>query len=459
LSPLELRLLMSPEAPIVLLRRRIDVSSAIAPGNPYLGVLLPYTPLHHLLMRELGFPVVATSGNLSQEPICIDEHEAMERLAHIADEFLMHNRPIVRPVEDSVVRVMLGRPLILRRARGYSPLPLTVRQKMPRMLATGAHLKNAVAVSIGKQVFLGSHVGDLETSEAVDAFEKSAAGLIALSETPIVRVACDAHPDYASTQYAERLSIPRVPIQHHFAHVLSCMADNDLDWPVLGVAWDGAGLGDDGTIWGGEFLRVESGRFTRVAHLRTFRLPGGDRAAREPRRVALGVLYEIFGDTLPDEPLIQMLRRGVNSPRTSSAGRLFDAVASIVGIRDRCGFEGQAAMELEFAADAAPSDDTYPMKLEGGILDWEPAIRLILKDKWKAAARFHNTLADAIVAVAQHVSEERVVLSGGCFQNRYLTERTVMKLIEAGFKPYWHQRIPPNDGGIAVGQIVAASWS
>jgi hydrogenase maturation protein HypF len=250
-----------------------------------------------------------------------------------------------------------------------------------------------------------------------------------------------------------------VTVQHHFAHVLACMADNELDGPVLGVAWDGAGLGDDGTIWGGEFLRVESGRFTRVAHLRTFRLPGGDRAAREPRRAALSVLYEIFGDTLPDEPLIQMLLRRVNSPRTSSAGRLFDAVASIVGIRDRCSFEGQAAMELEFAADAVPSDGTYPMKLEDGILDWEPMIRLILNDTPKAAARFHNTLVGAIVAVAQRVGEERVVLSGGCFQNRYLTERTVTQLIQAGFKPYWHRRIPPNDGGIAVGQIVAASWS
>jgi hydrogenase maturation protein HypF len=354
---------------------------------------------------------------------------------------------------------MLGRPLILRRARGYAPLPLTINRDTPRMLATGAHLKNAVAVSIGKQVFLGPHVGDLETSEAVNAFEKSAASLIALHEKPIVRVACDAHPDYASTQHAERLSIARVPVQHHFAHILACMADNDLDGPVLGVAWDGAGLGDDGTIWGGEFLRVEGARFTRVAHLRTFRLPGGDRAAREPRRAALGVLYEIFGDTLADETLIQMLRRGVNSPHTSSAGRLFDAVASIVGIRHRCSFEGQAAMELEFAAAAAPSDETYPMELEDGMLDWEPMIRLILQDPSKTAARFHNTLAEAIVTVARHVGEESVALSGGCFQNRYLTERTVTKLIEAGFKPYWHQRIPPNDGGIAVGQIVAASWS
>jgi hydrogenase maturation protein HypF len=458
-SPAELQLLMSAEAPIVLLRRRVDVSPAIAPGNPYLGVMLPYTPLHHLLMRELGFPIVATSGNLSQEPICIDDHEALVRMAHIADEFLMHNRPIVRPVEDSVVRIMLGRPMMLRRARGYAPLPLMINLEMPRLLATGAHLKNAVAVSMGNQVFLGPHVGDLETSEAADAFEKSAASLIALHEKPVVRVACDAHPDYASTQHAERLSIPRVRVQHHFAHVLACMADNDLTGPVLGVAWDGYGMGDDGTIWGGEFLRVESGRFTRVAHLRTFRLPGGDRAAREPRRAALGVLYEIFGDALPNEPLVQMLRRGVNSPRTSSAGRLFDAVCSLIGIRDRCSFEGQAAMDLEFAADASPSDDKYPLEFDRGILDWEPMIRLILKDASKAAARFHNTLAEAIVTVARHVGEECVVLSGGCFQNRYLTEQTVTKLIETGFKAYWHERIPPNDGGIAVGQIVAASWS
>jgi hydrogenase maturation protein HypF len=459
LSEMECSLLRSPAAPIVLLRRRVDVTPAIAPGNPYLGVMLPYTPLHHLLMRELGFPVVATSGNLSQEPICTDEREALDRLGGIADEFLMHNRRIVRPVEDSVVRVMFGRPLILRRARGYAPLPVTVRRECPRTLAVGGHLKNAVAVSVGKQIFLGPHVGDLDAAEAVDAFEQSTLSLVALHERAIARVSCDMNPDYASTQYAERCAVPRAPVQHHFAHILSCMADNDLDGPVLGVAWDGAGLGADGTIWGGEFLRVENGRFTRVAHLRTFRLPGGDRAAREPRRAALGVLYELFGDKLPDEALVQMLRRGVNSPRTSSAGRLFDAVASIVGLRDRCSFEGQAAMELEFAAEAAPSDDVYPFEIDNAVVDWEPMIRSILHDPSRAASRFHNTLAAAIVTVAQNVGEERVALSGGCFQNRCLTERTLTKLVEAGFKPYWHQRIPPNDGGLAVGQLIAASWS
>ena len=458
-SPLESGLLRSPESPIVLLRRRVEVAPAIAPGNPYLGVMLPYTPLHHLLMRELGFPVVATSGNLSEEPICIDEREATERLGNIADEFLTHNRTIVRPVDDSVVRIMMGREIVLRRARGYAPLPFTLKREMPRTLAMGAHFKNAVAVSMGRQVFLGPHVGDLESSEASDAFEKSVAALGALHEKAIERVSCDAHPDYRSTQYAKRLLLPCVPVQHHFAHVLACMADNDLDGPVLGVAWDGAGLGTDGTIWGGEFLRVESGHFTRVAHLRTFRLPGGDGAARQPRRSALGVLYEIFGDTLPDEALVRMLRRGVNSPRTSSMGRLFDAVASIIGVRDRCSFEGQAAMELEFAAEREPSEDTYPLDLRGGVLDWEPMIRMILKDPSNAAARFHNSLAAAIVAVAREADEECVVLSGGCFQNRYLTERTVKALRTAGFKPYWHQRIPPNDGGIAVGQIVAAAWS
>ncbi|MBI2933466.1 MAG: carbamoyltransferase HypF [Planctomycetes bacterium] len=457
-SPVEARLLASPESPIVLLRRRVEVAPAIAPGNPYLGAMLPYTPLHHLLMRELGFPVVATSGNLSQEPICIDEREAMERLGGIADEFLMHDRPIVRPVEDSVTRVVLGRELILRRARGYAPLPFTLTREMPRTLATGAHLKNAVAVSVGSHVFLGPHVGDLDTGQAVDAFEKSVQSLVALHESPVVRVACDAHPDYASSRHAERGSLPRVFVQHHLAHVLACMADNELDGPVLGVAWDGNGLGSDGTLWGGEFLRVENGRFTRAAHMRTFRLPGGDRAAREPRRAALGVLYEI-GDALPDEPRVRMLRRGVNSPWTSSVGRLFDAVASLVGLRDRSAFEGQAAMALEFAAEAEPSDDGYPLPLRGGVLDWEPMIRAILTDRSRAAARFHNTLAEAIVTVAREVGEERVVLSGGCFQNRYLTERAVTALRAAGFKPYWHRRIPPNDGGIAIGQIVAASWS
>jgi hydrogenase maturation protein HypF len=468
-SPAEVRLLASPEAPIVLLRRRGrpagagSPARAVAPGSPCLGAFLPYTPLHHILMKEIGFPVVATSGNLSGEPISFEDRDALSRLGGIADEILLHDRPIARPVEDSVARVMLGRAVVLRCGRGYAPLeiPLDLDRDMPRTLAMGAHSKNAVAVSVGSRILLGPHLGDLDSPESADAFERSIASLSAVHESPIARVACDAHPDYLSTRHAERLALPRVEVQHHLAHVLACMADNGLRGSVLGVAWDGAGLGSDGTLWGGEFLRVDAAgrRFRRVAHLRTFPLPGGDRAAREPRRAALGILHEIFGGALPDEPLLALLRSGTHAPRTSSAGRLFDAVASLLGLRDRSSFEGQAAMELELAAESDPSDGAYPMEIRDGVLDWEPMIRALLEDRRQAAARFHNTLARAIAAVARGAGERRVLLTGGCFQNRLLTERAAAALRDAGLEPHWHRRVPPNDGGIAAGQIVAASWS
>ncbi len=491
---LERRLLCSPESPIVLLRRKLAVprwtgpregcaiASSVAPGNPLLGVMLAYTPLHHLLMRELGFPVVATSGNLSEEPICTGEHEALERLGGIADLFLVHDRPIARHVDDSIARVMLGRELVIRRARGFAPLPIQVRRPMRSLLAVGGHLKNTIAASAGQSVFVSQHVGDLETAQSYDAFRRVIADFRRLYALRPVGVACDAHPDYLSTRYAQGDGLPVIRVQHHYAHVLACMAENELEGEVLGVSWDGTGYGLDGTIWGGEFLSITDASFVRAGHLRTFPLPGGDRAIREPRRAALGLLYEIFGDAAfaMAEPapvrafspqalpvLHSMLARRINAPLTSSAGRLFDAVAAIVGLRQENQFEGQAAMELEFALDGCPTEEAYPFSLRPGqsmhLADWEPAIRALLADVNGAvsvglmAARFHNMLAEMIVSVARHTGKERIVLSGGCFQNRYLTERAVQRLRTAGFRPYWHQRIPPNDGGIALGQIVAAA--
>ncbi|MBL9168830.1 MAG: carbamoyltransferase HypF [Verrucomicrobiales bacterium] len=490
-SPLEARLLRSPEAPIVLLRRRREsqitnpksqLSGAIAPGNPCLGVMLPYTPLHHLLLAELRFAVVATSGNLSDEPICTDEREALEGLGAIADVFLVHNRPIVRHVDDSILRVMAGRELVLRRARRFAPLPVCVQTELPTTLAVGAHLKNTVALAVGRQVFISQHIGDLETAPALAAFGRVAADLPRLYEAHPEVIAADAHPDYLSTQFAMARTVQApgarfVPVQHHYAHVLSCMAENELEPPVLGVCWDGTGYGLDGTIWGGEFLRVIANGFERVAHLRPFRLPGGEQAMREPCRSALGLLYECLGEDaftrkrLPTlgafsetelRTLRQMLVRGVNAPLTSSAGRLFDAVASLLGLRQMAGFEGQAAMEVEFAAGAGPSDEAYELTLSNGVLDWIPMMHDLLHDIYEQiptaniAAKFHHALVEGIVAVARVVGEERVALTGGCFQNKHLTERAVKRLAEEGFRPCWHQRVPPNDGGIALGQVLAA---
>jgi hydrogenase maturation protein HypF len=480
-STLEERLLTSPESPIVLLERLSEgsIAPSVAPENPYIGSMLPYTPLHHLLMRELRFPVVATSGNLHDEPIVTDEAEAIKSMRDIADRFLVHDRPIERHVDDSVVRVQLGREMMMRRARGYAPLPIIVRRKLPPLLAVGAHLKNTVAVSRGNEVVLSQHIGDLETAKALFAFRKVIADLLSLYEVTPVAVAHDLHPDYLSTQWAKASGHAGVAVQHHHAHLASCLAENDLEGEVLGVTWDGAGYGDDGTLWGGEFLLGDASGYQRVACLRPFRLPGGEAAIKEPRRTALGLLQEMNEpfDTLPApsdaEPLSdselrllgQMATKGVNSPVTTSAGRLFDAVAALLGLRSVCSFEGQAAMMVEFRAERGV-EDRYDFVLREGepaVLDWEPLIRGIMRDRDEdvpdgvICARFHNTLAEAIVAVARRAGASRVALTGGVFQNRYLTERAFRRLESEGFRPFTHQRVPPNDGGIALGQVLVAA--
>lgn len=506
-SSLEERLVCSPEAPIVLLRKlgvpHSSICPCIAPGNPNLGVMLPFNPLQHLLLAELGFPVVATSGNLSDEPICTDEFEALERLHGIADVFLVHNRPIVRHVDDSIVRVMMGREMMLRRARGYAPLPIEMRDancETGCVLAVGAHLKNSVALAVGDQAFVSQHIGDLETEPANHAFRRATADLPRLYDATPQIVAADLHPDYLSTQFAaeavekqgqlmpadgDQQDAPTglIHVQHHVAHALSCVAENEVDLPVLGVAWDGTGYGTDGTIWGGEFFRITRDTAERVAHWRPFPLPGGDTAAKEPRRAALGLLYELFGPqvfertdltslaALSSEELTTlktMLEHRLNTPRCCSVGRLFDAIASLTNLRQKTRFEGQAAMELEFAIahNSTETKASYPVGLQADgsmlVLDWQPLVAGILEDvsqmvaTSEISARFHNTLAETIVSVAKRACCQRVALSGGCFQNRYLTERTVTRLHAEGFQPYWHQRVPPNDGGVALGQIVAA---
>lgn len=489
IAPLEEHVLQSPEAPIVLLRKqaRADLANAVAPGNPYLGVMLPYTPLHHLLLDLIGAPLVATSGNLSDEPLCTDEREALRRLRGIADRFLVHDRPIARPVDDSIVQVVCGREMVLRRARGYAPLPIALKTSIPPIMAVGAHLKNTVALSVGRNVFLSQHLGDLETEESLSAFQKSVVDLPTLYEITPRAVACDLHPDYASTRFARECGLAVVAVQHHHAHVMACMADNELDPPVLGLAWDGTGYGTDGTIWGGEFLRVMDSGYDRVAHLRSFPLPGREASVREPRRAALGLLYECFGEETfhlhavaslsafsdNELPVLrEMLRKGIQVARTSSVGRIFDAVSSILNLRHLSRFEGQAAMELEFAAMDVGETYGYAFGVDYSerfnsqssiCIDWKPCLAAMLDDiKAKVpvrvlAAKFHSALVEAIVAVALRVGLKRIVLCGGCFQNRVLLEGAIIRLRAEGFDAYWPRRVPPNDGSISLGQVVVAA--
>lgn len=480
----EQRLLTSSAAPIILFLKRRDgarrIASAVAPENSYLGVMLPYSPLHHILMRQIRKPVVATSGNLSDEPICTDEVEAVRRLRGIADVFLVHNRPIVRSVDDSVVRMMAGRVLMIRRARGYAPLPVSLEEGGDTVLALGGHLKNTVALHVRGQVFISQHIGDLANAEANEAFEKTTQSLKSLYEPAVARVACDLHPEYLSTKAAQQYPLPLVRVQHHHAHIVACMAENHLKCPVLGIAWDGTGWGTDHTIWGGEFLAADLKGFKRRAHLRVFRLPGGEKAVQEPRRAALGVLAEIFGERMRDyadlptikafqsrelEILRQMISQDVNAPKTSSAGRLFDAVASLIGVKQITRYEGQAAVLLEHILQDIRCADVYNYAVNNGpdgvlVVDWGPMIEAVAGDMREEiipgiiSAKFHNTLVEMAVDIARRVREKRVVLSGGCFQNKYLTERMITRLRQEGFEPFWHQWVPPNDGGISLGQAV-----
>lgn len=479
----EAELLTSPEAPIVLLDKRsdIEIAPSVSPENPTLGVMLPYTPLHHLLLREFDGPLVATSGNRSDEPICTDEQEALERLGEIADRFLVHNRPIARHVDDSVVRVVDGEMMMLRRARGYAPLPIQLPHEVPPTLAVGAHVKNTVAIAIGNQAFVSQHIGDLETEEAYEAFKRVVDDFRTLYDFEPERVVCDKHPDYLTTQYAESLGLPVTHVQHHVAHGLACMAEHHLEPPVLGVAWDGTGYGDDGTIWGGEFLKITDDGYERVAHLRTFPLPGGNQAIKEPRRSALGLLYERFGDDAFEmdhlapirsftsserKVLRQSLKKGINAPRTSSVGRLFDAVASLCDLRQTVDFEGEAAMALEFATEAGEQASSE-MLLKGSgdgaapiVIDWEPFVEHAIgrlddgAPPGEISGQLHRSLSRAVSDVAQRMNVSSVALTGGCFQNRALLEMVRQCLGESGAMVSAHGTTPPNDGGIAIGQLL-----
>jgi len=496
-------LLTSPAAPIVLLDRlagppddSVKIAPSVAPGASRLGLFLPYTPLHHLLLQEVGGPVVATSGNFSNEPICIDNDEAALRLAGIADDVLLHDRPIERPVDDSVVMEIGCGPSVVRRSRGYAPMPIGLANDVPSILAVGGQQKTTVALARGREAWMGSHIGNLDTIEAQEAFRRSVSDLRRLYRVDPEVIAHDLHLDYASTRWAiESAGGSRlVPVQHHHAHLASLLAEHgrpaDTE-PVLGVIWDGTGLGTDGTIWGGEFLLGNAVGFERVAHLRTFRLPGGEAAIREPRRVALALLVEAGLDPIRlDLPFdrIELFRRmvenGISSPVTSSAGRLFDGVSAILGLCGEMSYEGEAAVRLEEAAaterpdveplpfplvdvplDASPGDSVRadgppPTSL---VVDWVPAIRALVHELDRGvpvprlSARFHAGLTNAAVRVAQRVGSPTVALSGGCMQNVRLVRSLRFSMDEAGFRPLMHRTVPANDGGLALGQVVVAA--
>ncbi len=491
-------LLSSPQAPIVILPRLMNsqLADAVAPQNPTVGAMLPATPLHHRLMPELRYPVVATSGNRSGEPLAIDNEEAVQRLKGIADGFLCHDRVIARPLDDSVLRTMDQGFVVLRRARGFCPAPLYIKEEVgprkspPLILGVGGQLKNAVAYAAGNQVLLSQHIGDLSTSKAVQAFRQTIQDQEFLFGRRPEMVACDFHPDYRSSLVAKELAqswqVPLIRVQHHHAHVASCMAEHSLTGQVLGVAWDGSGFGEDGMIWGGEFLKVEYSRCVRLAHLHPFRLPGGEQAVREPQRVALSLLWEAMENQsgeldLPHrrslgsrhDELYTLLQKGYAFPLTTSIGRLFDAVASFTNMCQVGSFEGQAAMNVENAAvsyreDTLEQESSYSVPLlateqETWVADWRPMIRVLIDDVLNGvdeaviAYRFHQALANLVGEVATIVGLPRVVLTGGCFQNMFLTNLTKTRLEQGGFTVYTHQQVPPNDGGLAVGQVMVAA--
>jgi hydrogenase maturation protein HypF len=491
--------LTSPEAPIVILQRleQVSLAQGVGPGNATVGAMLPYTPLHHLLMSELNVPVVATSGNRSEEPIVIDEQEAQRRLAGIADAFLIHDRPIARPMDDSVVRMARSGPIILRRARGLVPRTIRLPESIARdvegpVLAVGGHLKNTVALLDADHILLSQHLGDLSTLETEYAVRQAIDDLQWLLRVKPCAVACDLHPDYRSTRLAEELAerwdVPLIKVQHHHAHVVACMAEHGVTGEVLGVAWDGSGYGVDGSLWGGEFLLATYRESERVAHLHPFRLPGGKQAAREPRRAELAVRWETFGAQgclagveegtewrEQAQLVIAMLAKQIQSPITTSMGRLFDAVASMLGLCQIASFEGQAAMALEqegirASASVHGEDEAYPINLisqeeapRRWIADWRPMVELIADDlsrgveRSRIAHRFHRALAELIGQVAERVGVRQVVLTGGCFQNVLLADLARERLESAGFVALTHREVPPNDGGLALGQAVIAA--
>ena len=473
-------ILQSPQSPIVILPRRDDdlVSPSVAPGHRFLGIMLPYTPLHHLIFSYGPETLVMTSGNLSDEPIVFTNNEALKRLHNIADYFLINDRDIYIRCDDSVIKPFRNGKTFFRRARGYVPFPVKLGKQASSVLSCGAELKNTFCLTKGNYAFISHHVGDLENWETFTAFEQGIEHFKKLFEINPEAVVYDLHPDYLSTQYALSLDIPRIGIQHHYAHALSCMAEYNLTSPLVAIIMDGTGYGTDGTIWGCEFLKVDTSTFERLGHLRYIRLPGGERAIREPWRIAAAYLERTIGTEwdkfdLPFcrninhrdwEVLKKSMQLGHNAPLCSSAGRLFDAVSALLGVRSKINYEGQAAIELEQLA--VPETHFYSYSIEqkdsSFIVDPDPIFEDVINDIKNhvgtdvISGRFHLTMARIIGDTASKMRDltgySEIVLSGGVFQNHFLLELAVQILEEKGFKVYINQKVPANDGGISLGQ-------
>jgi len=481
LSSEEEELLKGIVRPIVLLPKAAEYSlaEAVAPGNPYLGVMLPYAPVHWLLLAAEDVWVM-TSGNTSDEPIAFQDEDASARLSGIADYFLVHNRGIHSRADDSVARIFRSQPYILRRSRGFAPGPVILAEEGPAVMACGGELKNTFCLTKGNLAFISAHIGDLENMATFESYTAAIEHYQRLFEIRPEVVAYDLHPEYLSTRYAQTLALPRVAVQHHHAHIAAVLAEHGLNEPVIGVAFDGTGYGADGHLWGGEFLLADCREFTRLAHCRYLPLPGGSKAIIEPWRTAAWVLRDLYGDEFINKPIplvgllpegwqlaLDAAAKGINTPLASGAGRLFDVAAAILGIRTRINYEGQAAVELELAAAGAKgivlpytiSDQSVPE------LDFRPTFAALAEsvrpaaDRAELAAAFHTTMAAAIAEMVRRLSREtgirKVALSGGVFQNMTLLGQ-VIDLLEKQFTILLHRYVPPNDGGLALGQAIVA---
>jgi hydrogenase maturation protein HypF len=486
----EATLLTSPGSPIVLVKWKetSSIANAVAPGLRYLGIMLPYTPLHHLLLRETGMPLVMTSGNLSEEPIARDNDEALKRLNGIAEYFLRHNRDIYARYDDSVMTVEKEEPKFTRRARGYAPYPIHLPYRGRQILACGAEEKNTFCLTRDNYAFVSQHIGDMENMETLEHFQNTIELYKKLFRIEPEIIAADMHPEYLPTKYAKELAekeeLELVPIQHHHAHVASCMADNGVKGPVIGVSLDGTGYGTDGNIWGGEFIVADYKKFTRIAHLEYLPLPGGALAIKKPNRTVVGYMTALGLEDrdLPPfqeiektelEIIKKQIENNINTPLTSSMGRLFDAVAAIIGVRGVIQYEAQAAIDLETCASAATDEEkSYPFLVVeqngASIIKVCDLLAAIIKD-WRKktpaaviAARFHNTIAQMIVELCRDISNKigikEVALSGGVFQNRLLSKKAIALVESAGLKVYTHRQVPCNDGGVSLGQAVIANF-
>jgi hydrogenase maturation protein HypF len=488
IRPEEKELLLSKERPIVLLvKKQLNpIAPSVAPGNQYFGVMLPYTPLHHLLMDQELLALVMTSGNLSEEPICRENEEAFRRLTGIADYFLVHNREIYLRSDDSIVQQVSSRTRMIRRSRGFVPVPIFLKEPLSPILACGAELKNTICLTKDNRAFLSQHIGDLENLETLSFFKLTIAHLKQILQIEPEIIAYDLHPDYLSTRYAlEQEGVRLIGIQHHFAHMVGCLAEHGIEEKVIGLSLDGTGYGLDGHIWGGEILVGDLSGFERRGHLAYLPMPGGARAIKEPWRMAISYLYQAYGEdcrklSLPFlknldprkmEMIFQMIRQEINAPLTSSCGRLFDGVAALIGLRGTVAFEGQAALELEMIQEAGEAA-AYPwerVKEEGMVnIQHSSIIRGVVEDLRKGfspgliSRRFHLTLIEVLTQVCLDLREEaaleKVVLGGGVFQNRSLLAGLEARLQKEGFQVFSKSLVPCNDGGIALGQAVAAHY-